>query len=75
MCSGRSALPVRFCVSSLQEERRGKGEAQPADVLHGADNTSARLKSGLEDNFKTNLEEIGREVVDWIQLAQGRRVQ
>jgi hypothetical protein len=31
-----------------------------------------RLKSRWEDNIKTGLKEIGREIVDWIQLTQHR---
>jgi hypothetical protein len=29
-----------------------------------------RLRLRLEDNIRTDLGEIGQEVVDWIQLAQ-----
>jgi len=31
-----------------------------------------RLRRRSEDNIKTNLKEIGWEVVDWIDLAQDR---
>jgi hypothetical protein len=32
-----------------------------------------RLRGGWEDNIKMDLKGIGWDVVDWINLAQGRK--